>query len=53
LQLGRASIKVPKMKFDEAPCLTQRLQFITEAKEQFWKKWMQQVFSGGCCATNG
>jgi hypothetical protein len=34
------------MKFDEAPRLTQRLQFITEAKVQFWKKWMQQVFSG-------
>jgi hypothetical protein len=53
LQLGRASVAVPKMKFDEAPCLTQRLQFIVEAKEQFRKKWMQQVFSGGCCATNG
>jgi hypothetical protein len=34
------------MKFDEALRLTQRLQFIAEAKEQFWKKWMQQVFSG-------
>jgi hypothetical protein len=46
LLLGRASVEVPRMKFDEAPGLTQRLQFITEAKEQFWKKWMQQVFSG-------
>jgi hypothetical protein len=34
------------MKFEEAPRLTQRLQFIEEAKRQFWKKWMQQVFSG-------
>jgi hypothetical protein len=34
------------MKFEEAPRLTQRLQFIEEAKSQFWKKWMQQVFSG-------
>jgi hypothetical protein len=34
------------MKFDEAPRLMQRLQFIAAAKEQFWKKWMQQVFSG-------
>jgi hypothetical protein len=24
----------------------ERLQFIEEAKRQFWKKWMQQVFSG-------
>ena len=46
LQLGRATVEVPRMKFEEAPRLTQRLQFITEAKEQFWKKWMQQVFCG-------
>jgi hypothetical protein len=37
---------MPKMRFEEAPRLTQRLQFIEEAKRQFWKKWMQQVFSG-------
>jgi hypothetical protein len=29
-----------------APRLTLRLQFIEEAKRQFWKKRMQQVFSG-------
>ncbi len=46
LQLGRATVEVPKMMFEEAPRLTQRLQFIEEAKKQFWKKWMQQVFSG-------
>jgi hypothetical protein len=34
------------MRFEEAPRLTQRLQFIEEAKRHFWKKWMQQVFSG-------
>jgi hypothetical protein len=34
------------MRFEEAPRLTQRLQFIEETKRQFWKKWMQQVFSG-------
>ncbi len=39
-------MEVPKMKFEEAPRLTQRLQFIEEAKRQFWKKWIQQVFSG-------
>ncbi len=33
------------MKFDEAPGLTQRLQFVAEAKEPFWAKWMRQVFS--------
>jgi hypothetical protein len=46
LQLGRATVVVPRMKFEEAPRLTQRLQYIAEAKEQFWKKWMQHVFSG-------
>jgi hypothetical protein len=46
LQMGRATAEVPRMRFEEAPRLTQRLQFIEEAKRQFWKKWMQQVFSG-------
>jgi hypothetical protein len=46
LQLGRAMVEVPRMRFEEAPRLTQRLQFIEEAKRQFWRKWMQQVFSG-------
>jgi len=46
LQLGRATVEVPSMKFKEAPRLTPRLQFIEEAKKQFWKKWMQQVFNG-------
>jgi hypothetical protein len=44
--LDRASVEVLRMKFDKALRLTQRLQFITEVKEQFWKKWMRQVFSG-------
>ncbi len=35
LQLGRATVEVPKMRFEEAPRLTQRLQFIEEAKKQF------------------
>jgi hypothetical protein len=39
-------VEVPRIRFEEAPRLTQRLQFIEEAKRQFWKKWMQQVFSG-------
>ncbi len=38
LLLGRASVEMPK--------LTQRLQFIEEAKKQFWTKWMSQVFGG-------
>ncbi len=46
LLLGRASVEVPQMRFDEMPRLTQRLQFIEEAKKQFWTKWMSQVFGG-------
>jgi hypothetical protein len=46
LLLGRASVEVPKMKLDEVPQLTRRLEFVAEAKKQFWAKWMQQVFSG-------
>ncbi len=33
LRLGRASVEIPRMKFDEA-------------KKQFWDKWMRQVISG-------
>jgi len=46
LLLGRASVEVPQVRFDEMPKLTQRLQFIEEAKKQFWTKWMSQVFGG-------
>jgi hypothetical protein len=34
------------MQFNEMPKLTQRLQFIEDAKKQFWNKWMSQVFGG-------
>jgi hypothetical protein len=51
LLLGRASVEVPQMRFNEMPKLTQRLQFIEEAKKQFWTKWMSQVF-GGCKHAN-
>ena len=46
LLLGRASVEVPQVRFNEMPKLTQRLQFIEEAKKQFWTKWMSQVFGG-------
>jgi hypothetical protein len=46
LLLGRASVEVPQMRFNEMPKFTQRLQFIEEAKKQFWNKWMSQVFGG-------
>jgi hypothetical protein len=46
LLLGRVSVEVPKMRFHKLRRLTQRLQFVAEAKEQFWAKWMRQVFSG-------
>ncbi len=46
LLLGRASVEVPQVRFNEMPKLTQRLQFIEEVKKQFWTKWMSQVFGG-------
>jgi hypothetical protein len=46
LLLGRASVEVPQVRFNEMPKLKQRLQFIEEAKKQFWTKWMSQVFGG-------
>jgi hypothetical protein len=46
LLLGRMSVEVPQMRFNEEPKLTQRLQFMEDAKKQFWNKWMSQVFGG-------
>ncbi len=44
LQLGRATVKVPRVRFEEAPSLTRRLQHAGEGVKQFWKKWMHLVF---------
>jgi hypothetical protein len=46
LLLGHASVEVPQVRFNEMPKLTQRLQFVEDAKKQFWNKWMSQVFGG-------
>ena len=35
LLLGRASVEIPQLRFNEMPKLTQRLQFIEESKKQF------------------
>ncbi len=44
LQLGRATVEVPRVRFVEAPSLTPRLQHAGEGVKQFWKKWMHLVF---------
>jgi hypothetical protein len=44
LQLGRATVEVPRVRFEEAPSLTRRLQHADEGVKQFWKKWMHLVF---------
>jgi hypothetical protein len=46
LQLGRATVGVPQVRFEESPQLTRCLQYVEEVKRQFWAKWMQQVFQG-------
>jgi hypothetical protein len=44
LQLCRATVEVPRIRFEEAPSLTRRLQHAEEGIKQFWKKWMHLVF---------
>ncbi len=44
LQLGRATVEVPRVRFEEAPSLTRRLQHADEGVKQFWRKWMHLVF---------
>ena len=46
LQLGRSTVEVPQMKFEEVPSLTRRLQYVKEVKERFWDVWKKQVFQG-------
>jgi hypothetical protein len=41
LQLGRATVEVPRVRFEETPSLTRQLQHAEEGVKQFWKKWMQ------------
>ncbi len=38
LLLGSASVEVPQVRFNKMPKLTQRLQFVEDAKKQFWNK---------------
>jgi hypothetical protein len=37
-------LEVPRVRFEEAPSLTRRLQHAGEDVKQFWKKWMHLVF---------
>jgi hypothetical protein len=37
-------VEVPRVRFEEAPSLTRRLQHAGEGVKQFWKKWMHLVF---------
>ena len=39
-------MEVPEVKFDLQPSLTRRLRQVEEAKEEFWRRWMTQVFQG-------
>ena len=41
---GRATADVPEVQFSHQVNLTRRLRFIQEVKDQFWKKWIVQVF---------
>ena len=45
LILGRATVDVPKVTFEEKASLTKRLRFLETIKQEFWSKWIAQVFS--------
>jgi hypothetical protein len=53
LLLGRASVEVPRIKFYEAPCLTQRLQFIQMQRSSSGRNGCGKSSVGGCCPTSG
>ncbi len=45
LQLGsRATVAVPRVRFEEATSFSRRLQHADKGVKQFWKKWMHLVF---------
>ena len=44
LILGRASVQVPEVELEGKVGLTRRLRFIREVRDDFWKKWLMQVF---------
>ena len=46
LMLGRGTMEVPEVRFDLQPSLTRRLRQVEEAKEEFWRMWMAQIFQG-------
>ena len=39
-------MEVAEAKFDLQTSLTKRLKYVTEVKQELWKKWMAQVFQG-------
>jgi hypothetical protein len=44
LMLGRATTGTPSAKFQTGLQLVRQLQMIQEAKEEFWGKWVQEIF---------
>ena len=46
LLLGRNSTHVPQGPFSKATNANQRLQFIQEVVNSFWKRWSREVFPG-------
>ena len=44
LLMGRSSVAVPEVITDGSATPNKRLKFLQQLKEDFWKKWFQQVF---------
>jgi hypothetical protein len=49
---GRASVAVPRMKFDKAPRLTQRLRSLRRQRSSSGKSGCSRSSVGGCCPTS-
>src|SRR5450830_652347 len=46
LQLGRATIAIPDMRFDQRADLSKRVKFVNNALAEFWDKYQHQVLAG-------
>ncbi len=44
--LGRARPGQPAVKFETGRQLTRRLESVQQAREEFWGRWIREVFPG-------
>jgi hypothetical protein len=44
IMLGRATVDVPAAKFEMGWQLVKRFWLVQDAKEEFWYRWVQEIF---------